>query len=499
MTNSSLSNSQPEVGNPNHWLRAEVEHLLGKLRSMTRKNAQPIDPLRQHIYDKVFPYFESTALEYVSLAEWIIPGMKAYPTDYCYGQVLREITEHVRLLLSIRSGDVPLEPQSLQKSLDAIQAIIWHISQYLPNTSGERPILVPILYNRFMYFHLNYVNGVGIIGVPPDALVRPHHNLAILWHEAAGYWVAQQAANASFLKKQALILKKKLDAESVWDYYRDMYKRSLLHRLPMELDINDGSLKVSGITALLNYFAEYNPKSRETTIDTDLAWQQVWLGQILADLFGVQALGDTMAKSLRSALSRAYAHQDLGDLHHPPPSLRIEVAHQYLEANQVSALEHKRRELNAVQKLAEVIVNYVRTAYPEMTEMAPPNDGIVTLVKHSVQATLHPQNVQHDVDKLITSPAIEAAFRQSQAKVPSIKRSNSIWSQAGFTQSERAKFTTGEQCCNDVEAQSRIAQLLSIKFTKTDGNETQTPSSSTDIGQPLIMPIPQQGPPLRDS
>lgn len=70
-----------------------------------------------------------------------------------------------------------------------------------------------------------------------------------------------------------------------------MYKRSLLRRrLPMEIDINDDSLKVSGITALLNYFAEYNPKSRETTIDTDLAWQQVWLGQILANLLGFRPL-----------------------------------------------------------------------------------------------------------------------------------------------------------------------------------------------------------------
>lgn len=72
-----------------------------------------------------------------------------------------------------------------------------------------------------------------------------------------------------------------------------------------------------------------------------------------------------MAKSLRSALSRAYAHQDLGNLHHPPPSLRIEVTRQYLEANQVSALAHKRRELNGVQKPAEVIVDCVHANTPK--------------------------------------------------------------------------------------------------------------------------------------
>ena len=482
MTNSPLRNSQTAIGNPNHWLRAEVEHLLGKLHDPLRNKVQTMDPfpLRQNIYEQLLPYFESTARKYVDLAEQIIPTAEVDSIDYCYGEVLREITEHVRLLLSIQSGGVS---QSLLQPLEAFQGILWHIAQYVPHVSVEKPLLIPILSNRFTYFHLNYVNGVGIIGVPPDALVSPYYDLPILWHEVAGYWVAQQAANANFLKKRTLELNKRLRKESVWRCYRDMYKQSIQQRLAVKLDLDGDSFRIAGIPEILNYFTEHNPKRHELNIDTDITWQKAWFGQTLADLFGVQVLGDTMVHSLQSALSRAYTHQDLGDLCHSPPSLRIAIAHKYLEANQVSALGHKRRELNEVQKLAEVIVNYVRTAYPEMTEIAPPNDGIVPLVKHSVQ-TLHHQNiVQHDVDKLITSPAIEAAFRQSQAKVPSIKRSHSIWSQAGFTQSERAKFITGEQ--------SRIAQLLSIKFTKTDGNETQTPSSSTDIGQPLIMPIPQ--------
>ena len=52
-----------------------------------------------------------------------------------------------------------------------------------------------MLSTQFMYVHLNYVKGVGIIGVPPYALVRPYPDLPILWHEVAGYSVAQQKAS----------------------------------------------------------------------------------------------------------------------------------------------------------------------------------------------------------------------------------------------------------------------------------------------------------------
>lgn len=483
MSNSQYSNGQAEVRNSSKWLRAEVKHLLRDLRHLAGNKSQTINPWRQNIYDQLLPYFASTALEYVNLAEKVIPIAQEDSMDYCYNRVLQEITEHVRLLLSIRAGDVATEPQSLQQNLNAFQAIIWHIAQYVPSTNDERPLLIPILSNRFMYFHLNYVNGMGIIGVPPDALVRPYHDLAILWHEVAGHWVAQQAANANFLKKRTLELNKRLHEVSVWSCYRDMYKRSIQQRLTVKLDINEDSLTIAGIAGILNYFAEHNPKRQETTIDTDLEWQKVWFGQILADLVGVQALGDTMAKSLRSALSRAYAHQDLGDLHHPPPSLRIEIARKYLEANHVGTLGHKGQELNEVDKLAKVIVDCIRTEYPEMAGMAPPNDGIIPLVKNLVQETLDGQNVQRNVNDLITYPEIAGAFKQSQASAPSIKRSNLIWSQAGFTQPERDKFKKSKKCDNDVEAQRYMEQLRRIKFTKTDG--------STDQGETPSKPPPE--------
>lgn len=480
MSNLPLSNGQAEVSNSNNWLRAEVEHLLGKLCSLTGNNAQAICPLRQNIYDKLFPYFESTALEYVNLAERIIPGAKAYPMDYCYGEVLREITEHVRLLLAIRTGDVS---QSLQQRLDSFQGILWHIAQYVPHVSGRKPLLIPILSNRFMYIHLNYANGVGIIGVPPDALVPPYYDLPILWHEVAGYWIAQQTVNAHLLKKRTLELNKKLRDKGVWDCYRDMYKRSLQQRLAVKLAIDEDSLSIAGITGILNYFAEYNPKRHEPNIDTDLEWQKVWFGQILADFFGVQALGDPMVHSLRCALSKAYTHQDLGDLSHPPPSLRVKMAHKYWKANQASALGAE--EQNEEDELAKVIVDCVHTQYPELVEMVPPNDGIIPLVKDLIQE-------KFDKYELTTFPAIVDAVKKSQACLPSIKRSNLIWSQAGLTQSECNKFKD-EKGGHDVKAQRCMEQLRRIKFVETDGaGEDKQQKGATSTGDPY--PEPQQGP-----
>lgn len=467
MTNSSLSNSQPEVGNPNGWLRAEVEHLLGKLYDPMRNQVQTIDPvpLRQNVYEQLLPYFESTALEYVDLAEQIIPTTEIHSIDYYYGEVLREITEHARLLLSIRSVDVS---QPLLQRLEAFQGILWHIAQYVPRVRGEKPLLIPILSNRFTYFHLNYVNGVGIIGVPPDALVPPYYDLAILWHEVAGYWVAQQAANAHYLRKRTLELNKRLSEASVWGCYRDMYKQSIQQRLTVKLDINEDSFRIVGIPGILNYFMEHNPKRQEPNIDTDLAWQNAWFGQILADLFGVQVLGDTMVHSLRSALSRAYMHQELGDLCHPPPSLRLKMAHKYWEANQERALDNEG--LHAEDKLAGVIVGYVHTQYPEMAGMVLPNDGIIPLVKALVRGKLN----DHE---LMTFPAIANAVKKSQASVPSIKRSNLIWDQAGFTQSARNKFK--EDKGDAVEAQRCMAQLRRIKFAETDGATGGTTGATT--------------------
>lgn len=388
--------------------------------------------------------------------------------------MLREITEHVRLLLSIQSGGVS---QSLLPPLEVFQGILWHIAQYVPHVSGEKPLLIPILSNRFTYFHLNYVNGVGIIGVPPDALVPPYYDLAILWHEVAGYWVAQQAANANFLKKRTLELNKRLREESVWGCYRDMYKQSIQQRLAVKLDINEDSFRIAGIPGILNYFMEHNPKRYEPNIDTDLAWQKAWFGQILADLFGVQVLGDTMVYSLQSALSRAYTHQDLGDLCHPPPSLRSKMAHKYGKGNH--AYSSGDEEQNEEDKLAKAIVDYVQGQYPEMTKIVPSNDGIIPLVKGLIEGELY------DFE-LMTFPAIVNAVKKSQAGAPSIKRSNLIWDQAGFTQSARNKFKE-DKGDPDVKAQRCMAQLRRIKFVETDGA-----GGATGTGEPY--PDPREGP-----
>ena len=50
---------------------------------------------------------------------------------------------------------------------------------------------------QFMYIHLNYVNGVGIIAVPPYALVQPYPDLPIVAHEVAGHSVARQRASGT--------------------------------------------------------------------------------------------------------------------------------------------------------------------------------------------------------------------------------------------------------------------------------------------------------------
>ncbi len=205
------SQPQVDVGNlPSTQLGQEVYRLLEYLNNLQPSGPAAIDDLRPVVRQELIRCFGSAARKYARLANEILECAAThdshFPRQYYEGQVLRRIADHVRLLAQLFVDMVQTSPQQSQMpTLDAIQALIWAISRSVP----DKPILIPMLSSQFVYVHLSYVEGVGIIGVPPYALVRPYPDLPILWHEVAGYWVAlrkvsgDQKAAAVALRERA--------------------------------------------------------------------------------------------------------------------------------------------------------------------------------------------------------------------------------------------------------------------------------------------------------
>ena len=137
--------------------------------------------------------FRTAARDYFEAAEDAIQvahaSNRSLPVEYHAGKVLNKITDHVYLLADL------FEQVKGKRSSKFIQRLTWSIA----STIRERPILIPILATQFKYIHLNYVQGVGIIGIPPSVWygLGPQsapwnwRELPVLWHEVAGFWVAQ--------------------------------------------------------------------------------------------------------------------------------------------------------------------------------------------------------------------------------------------------------------------------------------------------------------------
>lgn len=497
MTSPRINNRQMEIDKLANQVSCEVEKMLC------------LDCLQQRlsvnddwtpIFKTLLEHFSSTARHYVYLANKIMPCVAKYapelPFEYYYEQVLKQIADHVRLLsqLFVQPSCTPLGSEQVS-DFDAIRAIIWDASQYL---SGERPVLIPMLSTQFMYVHLNYVSGIGIIGVPPYGLVRPYPDLPILWHEVAAYWVARLRAVQTpeeHLKSQAnelknILLSHKLgDNRTLWGYYRDQYVDTLSQDVRVKLTVNPKSIGIKGQAKLLRYFASDSNDSQEQNVDIDTTWQQVWLGQILEDMFGVQHLGPVMRDSLEFALKKAYeTPSDIGDYGHPSPKLRLKIADEYLNGNAAGILETMEENDDEVTRVAKVIASSLLKKYPRQSETALMNTGIAKLVKIVTDNALHSESTQLGIKELIKEPAIRSALTDFRGYLhgvqPSeqIQLSDQIWKQAGFTTDDTSMPISKDPCIDPKMAPKRLEQFRGIVFTDTD--------ESAPKGPPPLLPVP---------
>ena len=459
-------------------LKPEVDRLLDFVRRLQQSSA-PTAPndLRKDVDAKLIDYFETAAHAYVDLANKTITCAARHdptlPVRFYYGEVLQNIAGHVRLLsqLFVGMGQPPLQ-QGQISPLDAIQAILWAISRRVPGL----PLLVPVLSSQFIYVHLSYVQGVGIIGVPAYALVRPYPDLPILWHEVAGYWVAQLRAKGALLTMaktfQSDLQKASfgVSERSLWDCYRDLYEQSLLETARVKLKITTDSIRIPESKKIRSYFAHDNAGGEELNIDTDYDWQMGWLGQILEDVFGLSELGETMFESLKIALSRAYEAKDIGDHGHPPPALRLAIADEYLNHNSANNQEINKQDPDATKQLATLIVSHLRPLYPTAAGESRPFDAVVQLIRKLVDAAFGLQGNAYKPEELTMADAIRAVFDEFRA-AQNIEIEERI----------QADLKLDEPCDETVDVQALLERLRRIKFTETD-------ESGPDTGQPPKLP-----------
>ena len=241
----------------------------------------------------------------------------------------------------------------------------WRLSFERANELSQVPVLIPLRLPQYCFVHFNYVTSVGVIGYTMPALARPPQDVAVLWHEVAGYSVAR--ARGGKLQNWARNLRTALMAEpcspdsertsgdTAWDWYRDSFMTSKLDRIPVRLrissDDNRSRLAVDTSKKIRDYFtikrqedaAVYAGAAQPEYVENDNAWQTDWLGEFIEDLYGIRSLGEVYFRTLVSTLLQNYPVLTIGDLKHPAPLLRLQVALCYLrsynDAKQRSVVE----------------------------------------------------------------------------------------------------------------------------------------------------------------
>jgi hypothetical protein len=86
-----------------------------------------------------------------------------------------------------------------------------------------------------------------------------------------------------------------------------------------------------------------------------------WLGEFIEDLFGIEALGESMFRPMTEAFLGSYQRPEIGDLHHPSLLLRLRVAYEFLNLA-TQQTEAKTAALHAVEA-------YLSTKSPSKREL----------------------------------------------------------------------------------------------------------------------------------
>ncbi len=331
-------------------MRKEFGNLIEyarSLRSAPLENKYQEKPWFDPIFNRLIDAFIPTAENYYILAVKTIRCAKqkddTVPVKYHFGQVLLRISDHVRLLNSLANSN-NATTDKLQALMRVAEGIIWGItSRFDQKRSLARPILIPLPGRQFTYIHFNYMNNLGVIGVPISLLTTPKLSLPALWHEVGGYYIASERANGR-LEKQHTELRESLGGNNatigpLWQAYLKIYENSWLQKADVQLTLNSRSCRISNSAEIRRYFLYLRDKvGVETatlpvvqTVDKDTSWQMAWLGEFFEDLFAVEALGTLASDSLSQILARVYKNEGIGDKTHPSPALRIQVVREFLK------------------------------------------------------------------------------------------------------------------------------------------------------------------------
>jgi hypothetical protein len=304
--------------------KSQLISIQGSTRSLSREvgKENELKPL-----DHLANSFELVAKTYFKSVQQAIQNErekdKQINDAYYYDQALTHLMNHAQLLSEMtdpRFENLRFAP--------LIRKIITNISTRL----NSPPLFIPIISSEFKYIHFNYLDGIGVIGVPLTIWNTPTWNLSILWHEVAGYAVAT-AKRYGHLEDWAIQLAKKLkDAgASVWcDYYLKSYEKSYLKKVRLSLELFPERSKVDMLYEIRQYFKYTKRRAKTPDVEHNLKWQMIWLGEFFEDLFAAQALKGTLLEILADVLRRRYKVFGFGDHKHPSPELRLQVVLQFL-------------------------------------------------------------------------------------------------------------------------------------------------------------------------
>lgn len=286
-----------------------LRDFLSVLKNRTRRRGAGLNPrIENKTLDYVIQAFITSADAYFNGGLALIkPEADVSKKAKDYAKIFDNLVEHAHVLADIARPHLdgrfeePLSPsfERLSNMRVVFEKLIMMIGKRI-----ACPTILPVYSEYFKYIHFHYVDGVAAIGIPPHIFASPFWNLGILWHEAAGYKVAQ-AKCAGKLNQWTQEI-----PDHSWESCRDLYKKSFKKKQAVRADASDQEI--------------------EDFLKTDMHWREFWLGEFFEDLFGVQMLGGPMVTMLTHILIRNYDDMAIGDAKHPSPLLRIETVLNYL-------------------------------------------------------------------------------------------------------------------------------------------------------------------------
>ena len=195
-----------------------------------------------------------------------------------------------------------------------------------------------MLGNTFKYVHFNYIDGFGLLCLPPRMAPKnvSERNLGICWHEVAGHAIATaRRRHREKLVKWTTTLQERLQTAGYWGHYSELYQQSILDNLCGRAKYEKAGILPKIDKIIREDIFEKNP----ITVDGDGDWQITWLLELLEDWFWILVgkegnmpgeLADGVTTVLADALAKTYENLRVGDPNHPPPHLRILVGINYL-------------------------------------------------------------------------------------------------------------------------------------------------------------------------